>query len=217
MVTNTRCPDHSAGGGRDAVRAGTAPAALSHESLAQRLLQIVGQRTGYPSEMLDLEANLEADLGIDSIKRVEIISAFRRDALPTMQDPPQAFMDRMTGAKTMRAILDVVLDFAGDVTAPTAATVASAEQPAPTAAHSEDDLLQALMKSSPAAPAIPWRCLISKPISKVIWASTRSNVSRLFRHFVATRFRRCRSAASFHGSHDRRQNHARHPGRGTRF
>ena len=42
------------------------------------LLKIVEDRTGYPIEMLDPDAILEADLGIDSIKRVEIIAAFRR-------------------------------------------------------------------------------------------------------------------------------------------
>ena len=38
------------------------------------LLKTVSELTGYPEEMLDLDANLEADLGVDSIKRVEIFS-----------------------------------------------------------------------------------------------------------------------------------------------
>ena len=41
--------------------------------IADRLLEIVSERTGYPREMLELDADLEADLGIDSIKRVEIV------------------------------------------------------------------------------------------------------------------------------------------------
>ena len=36
------------------------------------LLDQVSRRTGYPIEMLDLDLDMEADLGIDSIKRVEI-------------------------------------------------------------------------------------------------------------------------------------------------
>lgn len=92
-----------------------APASQAAASVAldEQLLAIVSQRTGYPIEMLDLDANMEADLGIDSIKRVEIISAFRRETLPEMTEPPAAFMERMTAAKTMRAILDVVRDFQG--------------------------------------------------------------------------------------------------------
>lgn len=47
--------------------------------LKSLLLGLVSAKTGYPVEMLDLNANLEADLGIDSIKRVEILGAFNRE------------------------------------------------------------------------------------------------------------------------------------------
>jgi len=39
------------------------------------VLETVAAETGYPRDMLSFEANLEADLGLDSIKRVEIMSA----------------------------------------------------------------------------------------------------------------------------------------------
>lgn len=42
------------------------------------LLQIVADKTGYPPEVLTLDAELEAGLGIDSIKRVEIFSALQQ-------------------------------------------------------------------------------------------------------------------------------------------
>ena len=41
------------------------------------MLEVVSEKTGYPVEMLGLEMDLEADLGVDSIKRVEILSAMR--------------------------------------------------------------------------------------------------------------------------------------------
>ena len=41
------------------------------------LMDVVADKTGYPAEMLNLEMTLEGDLGIDSIKRVEILSAMR--------------------------------------------------------------------------------------------------------------------------------------------
>ena len=41
------------------------------------MLQVVSEKTGYPTEMLGLEMDLEADLGVDSIKRVEILSTMR--------------------------------------------------------------------------------------------------------------------------------------------
>jgi acyl carrier protein len=86
------------------------PAQPAPATLEETLLAIVSERTGYPSEVLDLQANLEADLGIDSIKRVEIIGAFRRTVLPSLEQPPREFMERMTTAKTLRAILDGIAE-----------------------------------------------------------------------------------------------------------
>ena len=39
--------------------------------VSQTLLSITSEKTGYPVEMLELDMDMEADLGIDSIKRVE--------------------------------------------------------------------------------------------------------------------------------------------------
>lgn len=47
------------------------------EAVRVALLKTVSEKTGYPSEMLDLGMELEAELGIDSIKRVEIMGALR--------------------------------------------------------------------------------------------------------------------------------------------
>src|SRR5439155_5922638 len=41
------------------------------------LLEVVAEKTGYPVEMLDPNMGLDADLGIDSIKRVEILSTIQ--------------------------------------------------------------------------------------------------------------------------------------------
>ncbi|MFP7333171.1 phosphopantetheine-binding protein [Shouchella clausii] len=48
---------------------------------AQLLINLVSDKTGYPIEMIDLSMELESELGIDSIKRVEILSALK-DQLP---------------------------------------------------------------------------------------------------------------------------------------
>ncbi|MFF9202233.1 beta-ketoacyl synthase N-terminal-like domain-containing protein, partial [Streptomyces sp. NPDC014986] len=49
------------------------------------LLDVVADKTGYPADMLDLTMDVEADLGIDSIKRVEIMGAVQEhfDTLTT--------------------------------------------------------------------------------------------------------------------------------------
>jgi acyl transferase domain-containing protein/NAD(P)-dependent dehydrogenase (short-subunit alcohol dehydrogenase family) len=54
---------------------GFAPASLP--DITEILLAIVSEKTGYPVEMLEMEMGLESDLGIDSIKRVEILSALQ--------------------------------------------------------------------------------------------------------------------------------------------
>ena len=38
------------------------------------ITEAIADKTGYPTDMIDEEMELEADLGIDSIKRVEILS-----------------------------------------------------------------------------------------------------------------------------------------------
>lgn len=54
------------------------PAALDRETLLARLLDLVSERTGYPKEALSIDLDLEADLGVDSIKRVEVLGCWPR-------------------------------------------------------------------------------------------------------------------------------------------
>ena len=49
------------------------------------VLGVIAEKTGYPVDALAPELELEADLGIDSIKRVEILAALS-DKLPGL-DP----------------------------------------------------------------------------------------------------------------------------------
>ena len=41
------------------------------------MLEVVADKTGYPSDMLDLELDLEADLGIDTVKQAEVFASIR--------------------------------------------------------------------------------------------------------------------------------------------
>ncbi|CAH2031277.1 type I polyketide synthase [Trichlorobacter ammonificans] len=61
-----------------AAPAGAAPASpASSAPVVDTLLAVVAEKTGYPVEMLELEMGMDSDLGIDSIKRVEILSALQ--------------------------------------------------------------------------------------------------------------------------------------------
>ena len=65
-------------------------------ALTSSLLAIVSEKTGYPTDMLELSMDMEADLGIDSIKRVEIMGALqeRHPGLPKVE--PQALAELRT-------------------------------------------------------------------------------------------------------------------------
>ena len=82
----------------------TSPA--GKEAVASRLVEIVRDRTGYPSEMLGLDLDLEADLGIDSIKRVEILGTLR-ESFPALDgSTDSSTMDALSRARTLGAIVD---------------------------------------------------------------------------------------------------------------
>ena len=59
------------------------------------MLNIVAEKTGYPNDMLELNMDLEADLGIDSIKRVEILGALQ-EKLPDLQVQADELAERRT-------------------------------------------------------------------------------------------------------------------------
>jgi acyl carrier protein len=82
--------------------AAPAPSAtgLNVEGLTAALLEIVSEKTGYPQEMLDLEMDMEADLGIDSIKRVEILGAMQTK-FPQL---PKLGADRLAELRTLGQI-----------------------------------------------------------------------------------------------------------------
>ena len=47
------------------------------ESIKETVLEIVAEKTGYPKDMLDLDLDLEADLGVDTVKQAEMFAAVR--------------------------------------------------------------------------------------------------------------------------------------------
>jgi acyl transferase domain-containing protein/NAD(P)-dependent dehydrogenase (short-subunit alcohol dehydrogenase family)/acyl carrier protein len=51
--------------------------ASSDDAIKDKILDIVAEKTGYPKDMLDLDLDLEADLGIDTVKQAEMFAAVR--------------------------------------------------------------------------------------------------------------------------------------------
>ena len=71
------------------------------------LLKIVSDKTGYPSDMLDLESDMEADLSIDSIKRMEIIAALKTQ-LGTHHSNEEDITERLASVKTLQGLINLI-------------------------------------------------------------------------------------------------------------
>ena len=95
----------------------TTEATTNNEQLAEVMLDVVADKTGYPVDMLNLEMNLEADLGIDSIKRVEILSALQ-ERMPEM---PTVKPEDLGTLQTLQQIVDHMLT-SSSTTLPAATT-----------------------------------------------------------------------------------------------
>jgi acyl transferase domain-containing protein/NAD(P)H-dependent flavin oxidoreductase YrpB (nitropropane dioxygenase family)/NAD(P)-dependent dehydrogenase (short-subunit alcohol dehydrogenase family) len=93
-----------------------APQALTPEQLSSLLLEIVSQRTGYPLDMLDVAADLEADLSIDSIKRTEILgevagrAGLTGDGAGASGELDPRAIEELAALKTIEAIVDWITE-----------------------------------------------------------------------------------------------------------
>ena len=105
-------PAPSGGAASNGASTGSAP------DLKAELLAVVADKTGYPPEMLDMDMQLEADLGIDSIKRVEILSALA-ERLPGMSELDAADTAELS---TLANVLDALLGASGQSAGATGTT-----------------------------------------------------------------------------------------------
>jgi acyl transferase domain-containing protein len=95
----------------------TGPTA-GNDAIAATLLAVVSEKTGYPVDSLDLSLSLDADLGVDSIKRVEILSALQEKL-------PNAPVVKPEHLGTLHTLQDVAQFLAG-ASIPSSATTANA-------------------------------------------------------------------------------------------
>lgn len=88
-------------------------AAMSREDTLTAFIEIVADKTGYPADALDPDQALEADLGVDSIKRMEILSTMQKSLPEDLAQAMRGDMDAISQLATMREIVDHVFDTAG--------------------------------------------------------------------------------------------------------
>jgi len=86
---------------------GQTTASVTYEAIASRLVDLVSKRTGYPKEMLELDLDLEADLGIDSIKRVEILGTLAESLdAGGAEMGDRIELEKLTTIRNLRGILE---------------------------------------------------------------------------------------------------------------
>ena len=117
------------------------PALAARRSVAETLLAVVSEKTGYPVEMLELEMGMDSDLGIDSIKRVEILSALQ---------------ERLPGAPVIGPEHLGTLRTLGEIAAHLGAQLNSAQHPQPPSRQSPSPALLCGTPIPLPRPSSPW-------------------------------------------------------------
>ena len=97
-------------------------ASIDVATINKVMLDVVADKTGYPTDMLELSMDMEADLGIDSIKRVEILGAVQ-ELIP---DLPELNPEDLAELRTLGEIVDYMKSKAQAVVAATIPTTVPA-------------------------------------------------------------------------------------------
>src|SRR5207248_5663679 len=101
----------------------------SRDAVKERILDLAVEKTGYPRDMLDLDLDLEADLGVDTVKQAEMFAAIREIyGIPRDEDR------KLRDFPTLAHVIRFVYEKRPDLTAakPTLISTRPAKQALPT-------------------------------------------------------------------------------------
>ena len=99
------------------------------------------EKTGYPKDMLDVDLDLEADLGVDTVKQAEMFAAIR-EIYNIPRDENRKLRDYPTLAHVIRFVFEKRPDLAGVARSlPTTVEPAVPEPPTITAPAVTDDAI----------------------------------------------------------------------------
>ena len=130
-------------------------AAVKVDAVQERILALVVEKTGYPNDMLDLDLDLEADLGVDTVKQAELFAAIR-EIYQIPRDPNVKLRD----FPTLRHVIGFVYSKRPDLAE---AKAVAAQQAAPP--------VQAQAAPVAAAPApVPVSAAVVDPVQESILA-----------------------------------------------
>jgi NAD(P)-dependent dehydrogenase (short-subunit alcohol dehydrogenase family)/acyl carrier protein len=164
---------HAGGQPADAAAMAAGQPVPADDPVAQTVLAIIAEKTGYPPDMLDMELDLEADLGIDTVKQAEMFVAIRQ-AYDIPRDDTLKLRDYPTLADAVGFVLSKRPDLAGpagtapaqdaaaeaatgDTVAATAGSGSPSSGPDTPGLHAFGSAGDAVSPGAPAAAAIPRR------------------------------------------------------------
>ena len=119
--------------------------AVKADPVKQRILTLVAEKTGYPIDMLDLDLDLEADLGVDTVKQAEVMATVR-ETYGIERDDKLKLRDFPTLAHVIRFVYDRRPDLAAVVPPPPAADVRPEVRP---------EIRPEIREAATSAPATP--------------------------------------------------------------
>jgi len=130
---------------------------LSRDKLTDMLLSIVEEKTGYPRDMVGLDQSLESDLGIDSIKRIEVVGAMLQALPERYREALSASRSKLNTQATLEGMLSMMsaagAEGAASLPFEVAGTETQAEQSLPSrhvvAAEAEPITASALRRITP--------------------------------------------------------------------
>ncbi|MFW3146918.1 MAG: phosphopantetheine-binding protein, partial [Thermoplasmatota archaeon] len=133
------------------------------DTIRSKVVSIVAEKTGYPEDMLELDLDLEADLGIDTVKQVELFALARESF-----DLPRDDSINLQDLNTLRKIIEYVAQKSG-VEASVEKVPTKEEAAAPEKMAEKDTLAPAEGSKEAPAPQTgdKWDTIRSKVVSIV--------------------------------------------------
>jgi len=125
------------------------PAQNTGDDVKERILALVVEKTGYPKDMLDLDLDLEADLGIDTVKQAEMFAAIRA-AYDIPRDENLKLRDYPTLARVISFVFERRPDLAGVTATASSPTISaptvSAPLPVAASAAADDSIKEKVLE-----------------------------------------------------------------------
>merc|ERR1719171_2692704 len=106
--------------------------AVSNERATSCVINVLAEKTGYEPDMIEMDMALETELGVDSIKRVEILSDVQKELGVEAQDVAALSRTQTVGEVVDAMLKEIAAAGGGAAPAAPAAVAAPAAPAAPT-------------------------------------------------------------------------------------